>query len=116
MSGKNLSSRLIRVVLPTPEGPETMKRMPLRWEATGARHMELFYVLRLFADFFHALLARDHELDDRQLRRFGAHGVELADNLLKEKLDPLAHRALLADQPVQLAHVGGEPHRFLVNL
>src|SRR5437868_12160803 len=69
------------VVLPAPDGPETMNRVPSAWK--------LLDILYLFADPFDLGFQFYNEGSERRRTRLRAHGVDLAQHLLRKKVELL---------------------------
>src|SRR3954447_5650396 len=92
---------LISVVFPAPEGPETMKSVPSGWK--------LLDILYLLADPLD--LGFQFYNDGPQRRRAGlrAHGVDLAQHLLRQEVELLPRRFLLLDGFGDLLDVVRQP-------
>src|SRR5438270_13624266 len=98
-------TRLISVVFPAPEGPDTMNRVPSGWKLLDILYL-LAYPLDLGFQFYN---------DGTQHRgaRLGAHGVDLAQHLLREEVELLAGRLPAADGLLDLIDVMGQPGQLL---
>src|SRR5512134_2564064 len=90
-------TRLISVVFPAPDGPETMNNVPSGWK--------LLDILDLLADTLDLRLQFYDKGADGRGARLRAHGIDLADHLLREKIEFLARRFLGADRFFDLLDV-----------
>src|SRR5438552_947343 len=90
MCGVCSTSRSTSVVLPAPDGAETMKSSPRRPEP-------LLDILDLLAHLLELRLRGDHELGHAQTVGLRAHRVDLAVHLLQQKVElaPARRRRLL---------------------
>src|SRR5262249_41799368 len=101
-SGNSPSRRRVSVVLPAPDGDETMARTPRR-----DIRLILFHVLDLLAHLLELGLGADDQIDDLGRGGFGAHRVELAAELLDEEVEATPDAAaLLRRRRDQRAHLG----------
>src|ERR1044071_10374283 len=82
-------TRLMSVVFPAPDGPETMNNVPSGWK--------LLDILDLLADALDFGFQFYDEGSDRRGARLRAHGVDLAQHLLREKVELLAGRLAAVD-------------------
>src|SRR5436189_560536 len=98
-------TRLISVVFPAPEGPETMKRVPSGWK--------LLDILYLFADPLDLGFQFYNDGSQHRGARLRAHRVDLAQHLLREEVELLAGRLLAADGLLDLLDVMGQPRQLL---
>ena len=73
----------------------------------------LFDVLQLLAQLFDLCLHADHQLGDRHVLRFRRDGIDLAIELLHQKIDAPPHGLRLFQTFAQLRDVRVKPHRFL---
>src|SRR5258705_5637452 len=105
------SARFEIVVLPAPEGAETMKRIPSL--VRRATSMALFDVLDLLADLLHLALGVDRELRQPEVARLGGHGVDLAADLLEQELDLLADRLVGRAEVAKAGEMALQPHDLL---
>src|ERR1051326_7838849 len=92
-----LRTWLMRVVFPAPDGPETMNNVPSGWK--------LLDILDLLADALDFGLQFYDEGSDRRGARLRAHGVDLAQHLLREKVELLAGRLATFDGLLHLIDV-----------
>src|SRR5947199_10527001 len=90
--------RSTSVVLPAPDGAETMKSRP----------RPLLGILDLLAHLLELRLRRDHELGHAQAVGFRAHRVDLAIPLLKEEVELAAARLRTVDERAPVRHVAAE--------
>src|SRR5437016_9925283 len=77
-------TRLISVVFPAPEGPETMNKVPSGWK--------LLDILHLFADPLDLGFQLYHDGSEGRGARLRAHRVDLAQHLLRQKIELLSGR------------------------
>src|ERR671916_427792 len=94
-------TRLMRVVFPAPDGPETMNKVPSEWK--------LLDILYLFADPFDLGLQFYNQASDRRGARLRAHRVDLAEHLLRQEVQLLAGRFPAVDGRVHLFGVMRQP-------
>src|SRR5215212_7641341 len=82
-------TRLMSVVFPAPDGPDTMNKVPSGWKL-----LDILYLLANALDF-----GLQFYNDGSQPRgaRLRAHRVHLAQHLLREKVELLAGGLLAAD-------------------
>src|SRR5688572_3854223 len=80
--GTRCTSRSTRVVLPVPDGAETMNSSPPALSAVEG----LFDILDLLAHPLELRLGVDDELRDAEAVGLGADGVDLAVHLLQQKV------------------------------
>src|SRR5436190_14340794 len=92
---------LISVVFPAPEGPETMKRVPSGWKLLDILYL-LAYPLDLGFQFY-------NDGPQHRRARLGAHGVDLAQHLLRQEVELLPGRLLAADGLPHLIDMMREP-------
>src|SRR3954470_17596733 len=78
------TSRSTSVVLPAPEGAETMNSRP--------REPGLLGILNLLAHFLELGLGRDDDLGDLQPVRLRPHRVDLAVHFLQQEIELAAAR------------------------
>src|SRR4051794_25791776 len=93
------------VVFPAPDGPETMNSVPSGWK--------LLDILDLLADALDLGLQFYDEAADGRGARLRAHGVDLAEHLLREEIELLAGRLAPVDGLVELIDVMFEPRQLL---
>src|SRR5690349_12478638 len=93
-------TRLMRVVFPAPDGPETMNNVPSGWK--------LLDILDLLADTLDLRLQFYDKGPDGRGARLRAHGVDLADHLLREEVELFAGGFFGADGFVDLLDVMAE--------
>src|SRR6185436_9208587 len=106
LSGRSSSrTRLMRVVFPAPDGPETMNKVPSGWK--------LLDILYLFADALDLGLQFYNHGPDRRRARLRAHGVDLAQHLLGEEVELLAGGFARADGLLDLVEMMREPRELL---
>src|SRR6266849_11205610 len=79
----------ISVVLPAPDGPETMNSVPSGWK--------LLDILYLLADALDLGFQFNHQHSNVRGTRLRAHGVDLTEHLLGEEVQLLAGRLLPGD-------------------
>src|SRR5438477_12178757 len=101
----SLRTRLMRVVLPAPDGPETMNKVPSGWK--------LLDILDLLADALDLGFQFYDEASDGRGARLRAHGVDLAQHLLREEVELLSGRLASLDGRVELIDVVLEPGQLL---
>src|SRR5207248_6843555 len=87
-------TRLMSVVFPAPDGPETMNSVPSGWK--------LLDILNLLADALDFGLQFYDERPNRRRTRLRAHGVDLAQHLLREEVELLAGGLARADGVLHL--------------
>src|SRR5881392_452913 len=93
------------VVLPAPDGPDTMNNVPSEWK--------LLDILNLFADTLDLGFQFYDERSDGRGSRLRAHRVDLPQHLLREKVELLAGRLFPADGALGLLDVMGQPRQLL---
>src|SRR5258708_2155474 len=98
-------TRLISVVFPAPDGPETMNNVPSGWK--------LLDILYLLADALYLGFQFDHKHSNVRGARLRAHGVDLTEHLLGEEVQLLAGRLLPCDGLLGLFDVMCQPCQFL---
>src|ERR1700694_325575 len=91
---------LISVVFPAPDGPETMNNVPSGWK--------LLDILYLLSDALDLGFQFNHEHSNVGGARLRAHGVDLAEHLLREEVELLAGRLLPSDGLLGLFDVMGQ--------
>src|SRR5438874_934056 len=74
-----LRAWLMSVVFPAPEGPETMNKVPSGWK--------LLDILNLLPDALDLGFQFYNEGSEHRRARFGAHRVDFAQHLLREKVE-----------------------------
>src|SRR5688572_24109327 len=89
-------TRLISVVFPAPDGPDTMNKVPSGWKLLDILYL-LAYPLDLGFQFY-------NDGPQRRGARLGAHGVHFAQHLLREEVELLAGRLLAPDSLLDLVH------------
>src|SRR6185436_16716284 len=106
LSGRSSSrTRLMRVVFPAPDGPETMNKVPSGWK--------LLDILYLFADALDLGFQFYNHGPDGRRARLRAHRVDLANHLLREEVELLPRRLAAVDGPLDLIEVMREPGQLL---
>src|SRR5205085_6086810 len=90
-------TRSISVVFPAPDGPETMNKVPSGWKLLDILHL-LAYALDFGLQFY-------NEGSQRRGARLRPHRVHLAQHFLRQKVELLAGRLLLADGLIDLIDV-----------
>src|SRR6266446_2075033 len=93
------------VVLPAPDGPETMNSVPSAWK--------LLDILHLLADPFDLGFQFYNEGSERRRTRLRSHGVDLAQHLLRKKVELLAGRLAAADRLLDFLDMMGEARQLL---
>src|SRR4028119_657754 len=109
----------MRVVLPAPEGAERMKSSPRcmqtpRGELGGTRApdrntKQLFDVLYLLPGLLAQHLGVENRAGHFGVAALGAEGVQLAEDLLGEEVEPLAGGAGVAGDGEEMLQVGTQP-------
>src|SRR5918996_5442617 len=89
----------ISVVFPAPEGPDTMNNVPSGWKL-----LDILYLLAYALDFG---LQFYNEGPQHRRARLRAHGVDLAQHLLREEVELLAGRLLAPHRALHLRHMVG---------
>src|ERR1051325_2874076 len=92
-------TRLISVVFPAPEGPDTMNKVPSGWKLLDILHL-LAYALDFGLQFY-------NEGPQHRGARLRAHGVDLPQHFLREKVELLAGRLLPPHRLFHLRHMMG---------
>src|ERR1043165_3970826 len=90
-------TRLISVVFPAPEGPDTMNKVPSGWKLLDILHL-LAYALDFGLQFY-------NDGSQRRGARLRADRVHLAQHLLRQKVELLARRLLAPDGLLDLIDV-----------
>src|ERR1043165_1309814 len=98
----------MRVVFPAPDGPETMNNVPSGWK--------LLDILYLFADALELRFQFYDKGPDRRRARLRAHGVDLAQHLLRKKVELLARRLFSRDGLLRLLEMVAQPRQLLGNI
>src|SRR5436190_22401572 len=98
-------TRLMSVVFPAPDGPETMNNVPSGWK--------LLDILDLLADPLDFGFQFYNEGSQRRGARLRAHRVHFAEHLLRQKIELLAGRFSAADSFLCLFDVMRKPREFL---
>jgi hypothetical protein len=83
---------------------------------SGIVQHTLFYILHLFADFFHLFLGLDDEMTNGHVICLCADRVDLALHLLEEKVHPLPNRLGQAEEIGERPEVALEPDVFLSDI
>src|SRR5205085_6303664 len=105
-SGSSCSrTRLISVVFPAPDGPDTMNNVPSGWKLLDILHL-LAYPLDLRFQFYNGG-------SERRGARLRAHRIDLAQHLLRKKIELLAGGLLSFDCFRRLLDVMREPRQLL---
>src|ERR671933_396494 len=94
-------TRLISVVLPAPDGPDTMNKVPSEWK--------LLDILNLFADALDFGLQFYNQRPDVGRTRLRAHRIDFTQHLLREEVEFLACRIASVDRFLHLLHVMRQP-------
>src|SRR5215210_7434885 len=89
------------VVFPAPDGPETMNKVPSEWK--------LLDILYLFADPLELRFQFYDKGPDRRRARLRAHGVDLAEHLLRQEIELLARGLFAFDGLLGLLDVMPQP-------
>src|SRR5215212_8840650 len=90
-------TRLISVVFPAPDGPDTMNKVPSGWKL-----LDILYLLAHALDFGFQFY---NDGPEHRRARLGAHGVHLAQHLLREEIELLSRRLLAPDGLLDLIDV-----------
>src|ERR1051325_1146855 len=98
-------TRLISVVFPAPEGPETMNSVPSGWK--------LLDILYLLADPLDLGFQFYNDGSERRGARLRAHRVDLAHHLLRQKIELLPRRFFLVQDAIDLLDVVGQARDLL---
>src|SRR5713226_5755722 len=98
-------TRLIRVVFPAPDGPETMNNVPSEWKLLDILHL-FAYALDLGFQFY-------NDRSEGRGARLRSHGVHFAQHLLREEVELLAGRLLPSDGLLDLVDVVRQPGQLL---
>src|SRR5262245_55411634 len=98
-------TRLMSVVFPAPEGPDTMNKVPSGWKLLDILHL-LAYALDFGLQFY-------NEGPEHRGARLGAHRVDLAQHLLREEIEVLAGGLLASDGLLDLVDVMRQPRQLL---
>src|SRR5882672_2879726 len=93
------------VVLPAPDGPETMNNVPSGWKL-----LDILYLLANSLDLGFQFYDKG---PDRRRARLGAHRVDLPQHLLGEEIELLARRLAAVDGPLDLLHVMRQARQLL---
>src|SRR5712691_2199491 len=101
MGSSCLRTSLISVVLPAPEGPETMNRVPSEWK--------LLDILNLLADALDFGLQFYNEGSQHRRARLGTHRVDLAQHFLGEEVEFLPRRLASGDRFLDFIPVVCQP-------
>src|SRR3954452_21401631 len=105
-SGSSCSgTRLISVVFPAPDGPDTMNNVPSGWKLLDILHL-LAYPLDLRFQFYNGG-------SERRGTRLRAHRIDLAQHLLRKEVELLAARLLRFHRFHCLFDVMREPRQLL---
>src|SRR5690242_20070062 len=98
------------VVLPAPEGDDSTNISPRRatpsalWPAAIAS----LQILDLFAELLDDVLHLEPGVGELDVVRFGAAGVDLAIEFLRQEVEPAPDRPALAEHVARLRDVGGD--------
>src|SRR5919108_6433757 len=95
----------IRVVFPAPDGPETMNNVPSEWK--------LLDILYLFADALELRFQFYDKGSDGRRARLRAHGVDLAQHLLRQEIELLSGGLTPANRLFGLVEVMPEARELL---
>src|SRR5439155_1117607 len=98
-------TRLISVVFPAPDGPDTMNKVPSGWKLLDILHL-LAYPLDLGFQFY-------NDGSEHRGARLRAHRVDLAQHFLREEVELLAGRLFAADGLLDLIDVMLQPRQLL---
>src|SRR5258708_675624 len=98
--GTRSTSRSTSVVLPVPDGADTMNRWP----------RPLLDILNLFAHLLELGLRRNDQLRHMQAVGFRAHGVDLAVHLLEQEVQLAAAGLRTIGKRHPVRHVSAEAH------
>src|SRR5215212_3900611 len=99
------TTRLMRVVFPAPDGPDTMNKVPSEWK--------LLDILNLLADALDLGLQFYNHGPDVRRARLRAHGIDLPQHLLGEEVELLPGRLAAVDRLVHLIDVMREARQLL---
>src|SRR6059058_435717 len=98
-------TRLMRVVFPAPDGPETMNNVPSGWK--------LLDILDLLADPLDLGFQFYNEGAQRRGARLRAHRVHFTQHFLRQKIELLARRFSATDRLLRLIYMMSEPRQLL---
>src|SRR5881398_3005808 len=98
-------TRLMSVVFPAPDGPETMNNVPSGWK--------LLDILDLLADALDFGFQFYNEGAQRRGARLRAHRVHFAQHFLREEIELLPGRFSAAHGLLRLFDVMREPRQLL---
>src|SRR5713101_9573939 len=98
----------MRVVLPAPEGPETINKVPSAWK--------LLDILHLLADPFDLGFQFYNEGSQRRRARLRSHGVDLAQHFLRQKIELLAGRLAAFDSLLDFVGVMRHSRQLLADV
>src|SRR5215213_6027630 len=101
----SLRTALMSVVFPAPDGPEMMNNVPSEWK--------LLDILYLLADALHLRFQFYDKGADGRGARLRAHGVDLADGLLRQEVEFLPRRFFAGHRFLDLVEVMREPRQLL---
>src|SRR5205809_4975429 len=104
--GTICTSRSTSVVLPVPDGADTMNRRPRRLPSTGALAAgALLNVLHLLAHLFELRLGRNDQFRDPEAVSLRADRVDLAIHLLQQEVELAAAGLVAVAQRVPVCDV-----------
>src|SRR3954451_14185522 len=98
-------TRLMSVVFPAPDGPETINNVPSGWK--------LLDILDLLADPLDLGFQFYNEGAQRRGARLRAHRVHLAQHFLRQKIELLPRRFSAAHGLLRLIYMVSEPRQLL---
>src|SRR5688572_25865833 len=111
-SGTRCTSRSTSVVLPVPDGAETMNSSPLALSAVEG----LFDILNLLAHPLELRLGVDDEFRHAQAVGLGADRINLAVHLLQQKVQLAPARLVPVDERCPVRQVRPEPGHLFADI
>src|SRR5437764_1323877 len=110
--GTICTSRSTSVVLPVPDGAETMNSSPRGRAASVA----LLDILDLLAHLLELRLGRDDEFRNPQAVGLRADRVDLAVHLLEQEIELASARLVAVAERAPVGHVSPEAGHFLADV
>src|SRR5215216_2101664 len=108
--GRSCTRRSTSVVLPVPDGAETMNSSPRR---PGGAAPSLLDILDLLSHLLELRFRVDDQLRDADAIRFCTDGVDLAVHFLQQEIELAPARLRSVSQRRPMREVGAEPRHFL---
>src|SRR5437016_14597919 len=104
--GVSSTRRSTSVLLPVPDGAETMKSRP----------RPSLDILHLLAHLLELRFRRDHELGDSKTVGLRSHRVDLAVHLLQQEVELASARLGSVDERRQVRDVAAEPRNLFADV